>query len=101
METTSSALMETVFPEFLDGRFNPNVLNPQIRKIVYKLFTSSEAFKNSSKKFKKGFKSAMKRERETDRTGYREAKISSELNELLYEDSKDNCWCYQKKVDII
>lgn len=86
IKATTLALMETVFPEFLDGSFNPNGVNSERREMATMLFTSSEAFKNSSEEFKKGFGSAMNRK--ADRTEYREARISPELKELLYEDYK-------------
>ena len=84
MRATTLALMETVFPEFLDGSFNPNGVNDERREMATLLFTSSEAYKNSSDAFKEGFSGAMKRN--IDRSGYTEAKLSPELKELIYED---------------
>lgn len=84
MRATTLALMETVFPEFLDGSFNPNGVNDERREMATLLFTSSEAYKNSSDTFKEGFSGAMKRN--IDRSGYTEAKLSPELKELIYED---------------
>lgn len=84
MRATTLALMETVFPEFLDGSFNPNGVNDERREMATLVFTSSETYKNSSDAFKEGFSKAMKRS--IDRSGYGEARLSPELKELIYED---------------
>ncbi|MDO4996185.1 MAG: hypothetical protein Q4E69_03315 [Bacilli bacterium] len=84
MRATTLALMETVFPEFLDGSFNPNGVNDERREMASMIFTTSETYKGSSDAFKEGFGKAMKRT--VDRSGYGEARISPELKELLYED---------------
>lgn len=84
MRATTLALMETVFPEFLDGSFNPNGVNAERREMASMLFTASETYKGSSDAFKAGFGKAM--ERTIDRSEYTGVRISPELKELLYED---------------
>lgn len=84
MRVTTMALFEEVFPEFIDGSFNPSGVKSEEREIASMVISSTEAYKNTSPRFKEALSKAMARP--VDRSHYDRVAISPELTELIYED---------------
>lgn len=84
MRVTTMALMDGIFPEFLDGSFNPNVVKSEEREMASMVIASTDAYKRRTPGFKSALSQAISRP--IDRSNYTEAKLSPELKELIYEE---------------
>ncbi len=83
---TTMALLETIFPEFLDGSFSLDTLSEEQRELVNILFTNSRAYQSSTVEFQSDFQKIIFEPLEIKRDGYQKVHIAPELKELLYED---------------
>lgn len=81
---TTIALIEGFFPEFLDGRFNPNTVSTDTRELATMIVNSTNAYQRRTPEFKSALSQAMARP--IDRSNYVSVSLSPELEELLYED---------------
>lgn len=81
---TTLALMETFFPEFLDGSFKVGSITDDQKQATELLMGSSELYQDTSSDFKRSLKNVLDKAKQ--RTNYQKVKISSDLKELLYED---------------
>lgn len=70
---TTVALMDSIFPEFLNGSFNPNEVNSEGRAITCLFLENSNAFNNRSQDLKNHFTNEINKP--IDRSNYTEVPI--------------------------